>query len=788
MLVVRYFLFKILLGSIFILSTYSHTLFAQEKLEKTVDVLYKLEDKMKAMYVLEYMFSQEFIDKTFSHSLKNNKHTDSIRKDIAQYLHKRANASPNLSINNLIYSKLGSEYIKKKDNVIGFSYLKMVEKDKINQNPHNLYYFYFNKYESFVYLRRKDSLMHYAKYMTQVAQKINNDSLKNELFLLLGSAFFRNSLYKESRQHFLMAIKYYEKIPDLKRRNISHINTVATSFRNEKHYDSTFFYYQDALNLAYQYQDSAWIGLINGNIGYTHLLQKEYPKAIPYLLKELSINARHTKKGKKLNNSTILCVTNLADAYLNLGDLQNATLYLDSARNNLDAKNWNWSVLRDFYKISANVSAQKGNYKEAFEFYEKYHSASDSTNLQEMTKKAQEINAQFNFDRQQAEIDKLYHENEKKEVQNRQQYYLILGISIILFLTAVLAYFLYMSDKQKKKTNRLLANQKEEITSQAERLKEANHKLVELDGFKRNLTGMIVHDLKNPLNALLNIAPKNITYYYQQVKNYSNQMLTLVLNILDVQKFEDTNIKLNTTKINFNDILHEACEQIDFMKNEKNIHIQLENTVQNFVILDYEIILRVLVNLLTNAIKYSPNNTNIEIKIYKQDQELRCSVRDFGKGIPEDKLTLIFEKFVQLDNDIKKTYRSTGLGLTYCKMAVEAHNGKIWAESKDGQGAKFIFTLPLTIEQHTLPTPENTTSETFFQNLTKEDKKMLLDYYESLKKIEVYYTSDIEKVLQKIDFNQSENLKNWETELRKAIRNSNQILYNTLLEKIKENT
>ena len=143
MSVIQCNLIKILSCSIFILCCNYHVVLAQEKFKKTVDMVYNSTDKIKVMYILEKMFSQEYIDDVFNPFKKNPKHTDSIRKDIAQYLAKQASTSNNQIINNLIYSKLGSEYIKRSENSTGFSYLKKAEKGNLTQNPPNLYYFYF---------------------------------------------------------------------------------------------------------------------------------------------------------------------------------------------------------------------------------------------------------------------------------------------------------------------------------------------------------------------------------------------------------------------------------------------------------------------------------------------------------------------------------------------------------------------------------------------------------------------------------------------------------------------
>ena len=110
---------------------------------------------------------------------------------------------------------------------------------------------------------------------------------------------------------------------------------------------------------------------------------------------------------------------------------------------------------------------------------------------------------------------------------------------------------------------------------------------------------------------------------------------------------------------------------------------------------DKEIIERIIANLVNNAISYSLPGGNIEVKAGKEGEFIKVSVRDEGRGIPKDFHEKIFEKFNQKIEDGIRRRSSTGLGLTFCKMAIEAHSGKIWVESEEGKGSTFFFTIPI---------------------------------------------------------------------------------------------
>jgi signal transduction histidine kinase len=108
---------------------------------------------------------------------------------------------------------------------------------------------------------------------------------------------------------------------------------------------------------------------------------------------------------------------------------------------------------------------------------------------------------------------------------------------------------------------------------------------------------------------------------------------------------------------------------------------------------DRDMIVRVLINLLDNAVKYTANEKLIQVDVVLQPEAIQFSVKDDGPGIPESEKDAVFDKFYRLKTEHKKT--GFGLGLAFCKLAIEAHNGRIWAESKLGEGSCFLFQLPL---------------------------------------------------------------------------------------------
>lgn len=256
--------------------------------------------------------------------------------------------------------------------------------------------------------------------------------------------------------------------------------------------------------------------------------------------------------------------------------------------------------------------------------------------------------------------------------------------------------------------NELLARVKSllRIKSLQDELEDKYNQLKKLEEMKDSLTHMIVHDLNNPLSVisgrlqLLQMEAEG-TFSQGQKRNVEEALLAtqalkmMIGTLLDINKMEVGRLQLNYENFNLGDIVKEVVDQM-------NVIAEPDEKILSFDVLadipavsaDKELIKRVIANLVNNAIKFTPPKGSIQIKVFydSSNNSFYTTVKDTGSGIPEEYLGRIFDKFVQVESKEVKTGR--GLGLTFCKMAVEAHGGKIWVESEPNKGSIFIFTLP----------------------------------------------------------------------------------------------
>ena len=249
------------------------------------------------------------------------------------------------------------------------------------------------------------------------------------------------------------------------------------------------------------------------------------------------------------------------------------------------------------------------------------------------------------------------------------------------------------------------AQLKEELEEEKSRLKRKNKELLVSEQMREDLVNMIVHDLKGPLGEIManldllgygDIEDQDRECLDTAVQGSEN-LLRMILNLLDVRRLEDGKLRLQCEEFNVSDVIGDTVAKHKTLIKQKEIEtkIVIDENVSTWIA-DRSLIERVLSNLLTNAIGYSYRGGEIVITggLDEEGKQFRVEMKDNGKGIARKFHRKIFEKFSQVGDGHNKKKNNTGLGLTFCKLAIEAHQGEIWVESEEGKGSRFIFLLP----------------------------------------------------------------------------------------------
>lgn len=708
---------------------------------------------------------------------------------------------------------------------------------RINHYPDLLADSYIGKATLLHNQKNSDSANYYLKKSLEIASDKNYLSLKLNSLINLGYFSYRQKDYSEASDYYREALAIVDKV-DEKKMQIKLYNWVAILNRAIGKIDSSIYYYHAAIELCEQINDTHGLGILYSNMGLLYGKQNNTDLALDYLDKSLElkrkegnqkgISASLINKGvvyeqmeefnkaidayrqslaikKQVNDSLGIAklYNNIGIIYRKSGELDSALYYCTASmvirqelNDKLGTANTMFSMGQIFmikkkytdalslfkraeelidginhagtqkkiYEGLYQSSEALGNYKDAFKYLIKYREVETELFNVESQRSIEDIETRYQTQKKEQENQLLKKEKEKQTAVIQRQKAVVLTIFITLILVLSIAVIIFINRRKEKRLNNLLEKQKEQIEIQ-------NHELLQLSEYKELMMGMIVHDLKNPLNTIINSTDKN------RIEYQARKMLNMVSNILDIQRINEAALKVKQEEVDLSELVHQVFDQIQLPAREKNIALHSNIEIQNYLQADSELLERILINLTTNAIKYTPNNGRILVKATVQESEefVRIEVIDNGIGINPSKIDRIFNRYQQIDPQKMGVTSSTGLGLTFCKLAVEEMGGEIGAVSDGESGTVFWFTIKIGA---TMKTIKNDAPMLDKQStiLNAYHRSLIKDYLSELNNTHFYEVSKIRNVIRNVpDYNQ--NIISWREELLNAVHSGNEELY-----------
>lgn len=252
-------------------------------------------------------------------------------------------------------------------------------------------------------------------------------------------------------------------------------------------------------------------------------------------------------------------------------------------------------------------------------------------------------------------------------------------------------------------------SERKEAEQKEKELKEA----MEYDRIKNEFMANISHELRTPLNVIFSSAQiielysqnnnngknsKKITKYSKGLKQNCYRMLRLVNNLIDLTKIDSGFLKLRLQNHNIVSIVEDITLSVAEYIESKKITVEFDtDTEERYMACDVDMIERILLNLLSNSVKFTPADGNIWVNISDNEDYILISVKDSGIGIPADKLEVIFDRFRQVDKSLTRNAEGSGIGLNLVKSLIELHGGEIQVKSTEGLGSEFIIKLPVVL-------------------------------------------------------------------------------------------
>lgn len=235
-------------------------------------------------------------------------------------------------------------------------------------------------------------------------------------------------------------------------------------------------------------------------------------------------------------------------------------------------------------------------------------------------------------------------------------------------------------------------------------LKRAYNELTEVDKIKSDFIAIASHELRTPLNIILGYseflkedAKGELSSHAERVLTAAQHMRTLIEDMTNMNLLEMGNTEIKTSKVTLQEVVHEAVKEVQTIADTKGVHLTRDYRKDPLEVqIDRDMIKRVCLNVLNNAIRFSPKDTTVKLSVKTEQKFAQISVVDQGIGIPVDELEKIFEEFYQVEDHRTRRFGGMGLGLAIARAITHLHGGRIWAESGGaGKGSTFHILLPL---------------------------------------------------------------------------------------------
>lgn len=502
--------------------------------------------------------------------------------------------------------------------------------------------------------------------------------------------------FEKSKEFYFRGLRIYEK-KDNPRANAAILNNIGSSYESLELIDSAEYYYNASLTIAMENNLEENIPDALSNLGNIYLKRKEYDKALDFQNQALQYDL-------KANNLIGMVETyaSFGSIYLELGNYKEAYRYLMLSLKltvELDMK----SRRSEIYEIISRYYEKIGNVNKAFEYFKKYTTLKDSIFTVELRRQIEDLQMSYENNKKEQEIILLNERNRLKDTQLQLQTTKTRLLLVFTILAIFILGLLLLNIRVKSKTNKLLQKQNDKIQNQNVELESRSIKLEELSVEKDNFINVVAHDLKSPLNNISGLAnliqingklSEEQTHYLNLLDQVSNESKNLVSNLLDINKLEAGIFEQEVEDFEVQGVVDKIIHNYKKSASEKNITIQKNCNAKLKIENNREFIERILDNIISNAIKFSPDNKNVTISCDFDAKYLILSVLDEGPGIKEDERKDLFKKFTKLSARPTGGESSTGLGMAIVKLLIDKLNGEIEVISEEDRGTEIIVRIP----------------------------------------------------------------------------------------------
>ncbi len=447
---------------------------------------------------------------------------------------------------------------------------------------------------------------------------------------------------------------------------------IGVVYSRMSRFDTAISYYERSLKIGESIKDQRLILTNLDNIGGKYSIRKDFKKSNYYLRKAYDLSQR-----SGINSRTVYITGNLAENYLYMGKFDSAKIFGEQQLG-LAINSDLVSEQQTAYSVLAQIYDSLGDHVSASKALQNYIAVNDTIFNRQKSEQIEQLREKYEADRKEQAIASL----EKEQQAQRFRKNAFAGAALLILLIGGLLY-----------NNQRIKNRKN---------KEMLKKELEVDQLKSKFFANITHEFRTPLTLILGpiemmkseaVNPK-VHQHLDVMKMNASRLLDLINQLLELSKLESGSLKLKASRGNIVPVVKGVVMAFESIAQKKEIVLTTKSAKEDIqVCYDREKLEKVLINLLSNALKFTPEKGKIHVEISNTDQELEIHITDTGSGIPARDVGSVFNRFYQSDSAGKST--GTGIGLALAKELTELHHGSISVKSEEGIGSEFIIQLPM---------------------------------------------------------------------------------------------
>jgi len=618
--------------------------------------------------------------------------------------------------------------------------------------------FYHKAYEASRIGKNSDDMLIYANSLAFIYESNNNYTKAIEYYLLTQNIAHDNSkkleeaiasqnisniyrsinAYDKALEYSIKALKIFESTENIQGVSTAY-NSIGIIHKDLGNLDKAIEYYQKALAIDQTNNFTQNMSAVFNNLGIIYDDKGDKLKALEYYKKSIAYDNEENIRGKAtaLNNIGLIqhdlgnqekalenllkslalseeisaeysianTCNNIAKVYITENKTALAQNFLDRALS--IAKQIKALPLQEeAYQLLGKLKEKQKRHNEALFFYKEYTRIHDSIYQQRMNQNIAETQVKFETETVEQENEILRKDNEIQKLAIQKQKViknLLFGFTALILALLTLIYSRFTLKKQ---TTSLLKKKNHELKKANKKLAASESNLKELNATKDKFFSIIAHDLKNPFQALLgfseiiysrahDLTPEELEEYAKAINDSAQNLFNLLGNLLQWSRTQLGSTNIKPEPILLEKAIKEVTETLSISAKEKNILIQIDIPDGIQVMVDKNALLSVLRNLISNAIKFTYPKGNITIMALSTKPEIvEIAVKDSGKGIAPKDLDKLFKIDSNFSTKGTANEQGTGLGLILSKELINKSGGEISAESEEGIGSIFRFTLP----------------------------------------------------------------------------------------------